>query len=240
MISVRDLSHRYPGGTTALAGVNVEFQRDGTSAVLGESGSGKTTLLMCLARFLNPRRGTITLDGTDIREIPEREFRGKVGVVFQKLHLFPHLTVLQNMTLAMVHVQGRDRSEASAEAEAMLERLVISGVKDSYPFQISGGQAQRVAIARALLMKPDFLFLDEPTSALDARTTEDFAQWLCSLREQTNFVVVTHDILFARSVAGYGVYLSGGRVLDTGNIEQIIEHVRAGKLVGGVAGRGAD
>jgi polar amino acid transport system ATP-binding protein len=114
LISVRDLHHRYPGGARALEGVNVEFQRGGTSAVLGESGSGKTTLLMCLARFLTPRQGTITLDGTDIREIPERAFRGKVGVVFQKLHLFPHLTVLQNMTLAMVHVQGRERSQASS------------------------------------------------------------------------------------------------------------------------------
>ncbi|HDQ99947.1 MAG TPA: amino acid ABC transporter ATP-binding protein [candidate division WOR-3 bacterium] len=231
MIEVERLSFRYPGGALALKEVSVRFAPGKVSAVLGESGSGKTTFLLCIGRFLRFRKGTVRLDGADIRTLPEREFRRRVGIVFQHLYLFPHLTVLENMMLAPVHVLGRPGDEAEAEARKMLDRLDIGDLAQSYPGQVSGGQAQRVAIARALLLRPDYLFLDEPTSALDAKTADDFAAWLKGLKDTTNFVVVTHNLLFAESVATEGVYLSGGRVLDTGPVGRIAGHARAGKLV---------
>jgi len=114
---------------------------------------------------------------------------------------------------------------ADAEAMAMLERLSIENLADAYPGQISGGQAQRAAIARGLVLHPEYMLLDEPTSALDANTTDEFAQWLIELRDKTNFIIVTHDVLFARKVASRGVYLSNGRIADSGTVDTIIDHV---------------
>jgi ABC-type polar amino acid transport system ATPase subunit len=230
MIQVKNVSYRYPRGTVALDDVTISFKPEHIFAVLGESGSGKTTLLKCIGRFLRPQKGAIVYDGTSIYEMPNAEFRSTVGIVFQQLYLFPHLTVLGNMTLALRKVLGRSAAEADAEARAMLERLGIDELADSYPAQISGGQAQRAAIARGLVLQPAYMLLDEPTSALDANTTDDFAAWLVELKASTHFVIVTHDILFAHKVATQGVYLSEGRVLDTGSIDQILEHVRAGGL----------
>lgn len=231
MIKIENVSYTYSGDTPALKNVSVDFPKETISAVLGESGSGKTTLLMCLGQFLRPQEGAITYDGTSIYDLPEQEFRQKVSIVFQKLYLFPHLSVLDNMTLAMVHGFGYEVSDCEREARATLDRLGIPDIAESYPNQISGGQAQRAAIARGLLLKPDYMLLDEPTSALDANTTDDFAEWLLYLKKETNFVIVTHDILFASKVASTGIYLSGGEVLDRGGIDTIIEHVRAGQVV---------
>jgi ABC-type polar amino acid transport system ATPase subunit len=230
MISVRDLTYIYGDGTVALDKINVEFTDEHISAILGESGSGKTSLLRCIGRFLTPTRGNILYFDRNIADMPEPEFRQAIGIVFQRLHLFPHLSVLKNMTLALQKVQGKSLKESREMAMGMLERLGIQDLADSYPSQISGGQAQRAAIARGLVLKPGYILLDEPTSALDANTTDDFAMWLKELKEDTNLIIVTHDILFARKVATRGVYLSEGHVLDTGRIDDIIEHVRAGGL----------
>jgi polar amino acid transport system ATP-binding protein len=139
--------------------------------------------------------------------------------------------VLENMTLALTKVLRKDLAEAERDASEVLQRLGIEELAHSYPSQVSGGQAQRAAIARGLVMKPAYLLLDEPTSALDAKTSDEFALWLVELKETTNFVIVTHDVLFARQVATQGVYLSEGRVLDTGSIEGIIRDVRSGEIV---------
>ncbi|MBN1917764.1 MAG: amino acid ABC transporter ATP-binding protein [Verrucomicrobia bacterium] len=232
MIQVQNVSYRYPRGTVALDDVSIDFTPEHIFAVLGESGSGKTTLLKCIGRFLRPQRGTIACDGMSIYDMPRAAFRIAIGIVFQQLYLFPHLTVLGNMTLALRKVLGRVLSEAETEARAMLERLGIDALADSYPAEISGGQAQRAAIARGLVLQPAYMLLDEPTSALDANTTDDFAAWLVELKASTHFVIVTHDILFARKVATQGVYLSEGRVVDTGRINQIIDHMHAGGLAG--------
>ncbi len=231
MINIQSVTYDYGSGTRALEDVSIEFPRGRISAVLGESGSGKTTLLMCLGRFLAPSAGEITYDGRAIGELPEPEFRKAVGIVFQKLYLFPHLTVLENMTLAKRHVQNASKPSAEGMAMEMLERLGIPEIAEDYPAQISGGQAQRAAIARGLMLEPDYMLLDEPTSALDANTTGEFAEWLIDLRERTNFIIVTHDIRFARQAADSGIYLSQGRALDAGSIEDIIRHVEAGELV---------
>lgn len=228
MIEAVNLSYTYPGGErAALQKVSVCFPREAVSAIIGQSGSGKTTLMMCLGRFLQPSTGQALYDGTDICTMPEHAFRRTLGIVFQKLYLFPHLTVLRNMTLAMRHVLNRDGRQARREARAMLERLGIDEIADRYPSQISGGQAQRVAIARGLLLKPDYMLLDEPTSALDARTTEDFAEWLKKLKHQTNFIIVTHDVLFAREVADRGVCLTNGEIAAEGPVDEILAQLSA-------------
>lgn len=229
MIKVQNVTFEYASGTKALDDVSIDFPRGQISSVLGESGAGKTTLLMALGQFLQPTAGRVSLDGHDIYGIPERQYRLKVGIVFQRLFLFPHLTVLENMTLSPRHVLGRSRGSVRKEARQMLDRLGIGELAKSYPAQISGGQAQRVAIARGLLLKPEYMLLDEPTSALDANTTDDFAQWLRSLREETNFIIVTHDLLFARQASDHGVYLSDGQIREEGTIEHIIETIRQGR-----------
>jgi len=237
MIEIRDLTFRYGDGTAALTDVNVSFPSGEAQAILGESGSGKTTLLMCLGRFLRPAEGQILMDGRDIFSFDEREFRRRLGIVFQKLYLFPHLTVLQNLELALVHVTGEGRAAARRRSREMLQRLGISEIEDSYPAQISGGQAQRVAIARGLVLRPEYMLLDEPTSALDANTTDEFAAWLREIRDQTSFIVVTHDLLFADKVASHGVYLSGGQVLSRDEVGKIIRHVRAGQVLEPTTGK---
>jgi len=226
MISARDLSYVYPNADQpAIANIDADFPRERVFAVLGESGSGKTTLLNCMARFLAPTSGRVMIDRRDIADMPEPEFRRALGVVFQKLYLFPHLSVQENMTLAPVKVFGQTRREARDMAGDMLDRLGIGDLGKRYPSQISGGQAQRVAIARGLMLQPQYMLLDEPTSALDARTTGEFTQWLSELQEDTSFIIVTHDLPFAAEVASHGVFLENGKIKATGKVEEIIRKV---------------
>lgn len=224
MIEIRELSYQYPHTTEpAIKDIAVDFPRENVFAVLGQSGSGKTTLLNCIARFLHPTRGTISIDGQDIATMTELEFRHTLGVVFQKLNLFPHLSVLRNLTLAPHKVFDAPLSDARKQAREMLDRLGIGDLADRYPAQVSGGQAQRVAIARGLMLQPRYMLLDEPTSALDAQTTHDFAAWLTELSSETSFIIVTHDLPFAEKVASHGVYLSDGQIQATGKVKQILE-----------------
>jgi len=229
MIEVRDLTYRYTAGDNpALNGVSISFPAEHIVAVLGESGSGKTTLLKCIGRFLEPTSGRVMLDDVDVRDLPELEFRRRLGLVFQRLFLFPHMTVLENMTLAPVKALDKNRTEAEDAARAMLDRLGIGDLAERYPAQISGGQAQRAAIARGLMLQPEYMLLDEPTSALDAGTTDDFAKWLRELRADTHFIIVTHDILFAQAVATHGVLLVEGCVEARGSLDSIVETARNG------------
>ncbi|MBN2711292.1 MAG: amino acid ABC transporter ATP-binding protein [Planctomycetes bacterium] len=221
MIKVETLNFSYTDGTQALFDINCEFPSEHIFAVMGDSGSGKTTLLNCIARFLMPQTGKITIDDQDTSGMAEIDLRNKVGVVFQRLHLFPHLNILQNMMLAPTLVQNRPVKELRKEASEMLERLGIPELAESYPSQVSGGQAQRAAIARGLMLKPSYMLLDEPTSALDARTSEEFALWLKELREDTSFIAVTHDLLFARAAARHGMYMEQGKIASQGVIEDV-------------------
>ncbi len=228
MISVENVSFTYSDGTKALCGVSVTFPSENIFAVLGDSGSGKTTLLNCIAGFLTPQEGAILLDGKNIYEMDEPEFRRKIGVVFQHLHLFPHLTILENMTLAPCKVKGMEEGEAEKAARDMLERFGMPELAENYPSQVSGGQAQRAAIARGLMLDPEYMLLDEPTSALDARTTDDFAAWLRELKANTNFVIVTHDLPFAAQVATSGIYMDGCRITHSGRLGDIIGAIKQG------------
>jgi len=222
MLEIKNLSYTYPDGNKALSNVNITFPKAHILAILGKSGSGKTTLLKCIGRFLLPQSGAILLDDKNTLEIGQREFRRSIGIVFQQLYLFPHLTVLQNMTLAPIRVLGKSKEESEVQAVDTLKRLGIEELAEKYPSQISGGQAQRAAIARSLILKPEYLLLDEPTSALDVDTTEEFGKWLLDLRAETSFIIVTHDILFASKVVSSGTLLSKGGVQYSGDIEKIL------------------
>ena len=223
MIEVRKLSFRYSRGKLALDNISAVFPQEHVLAVLGESGSGKTTLLRCMGGFLKPASGRIFLDNKDISTIDELELRKSVGIVFQDLYLFPHLSVLENLVLAPIKVLGMDKQAADLQASEIICRLGIGDLRNSYPSQISGGQAQRVAIARSLMMKPSYLLLDEPTSALDMNTTHDFGLWLLELKTNTTFIVVTHDVPFAKAVASSGIWLADRHVKAEGRIDSIIQ-----------------
>ena len=224
MIRIEHLSFAYARGMFVLDDINIEFPAEHILAILGESGSGKTTLLRCIGRFLKPKAGRISIQGRNIQSLKEIELRKAIGIVFQKLYLFPHLTALENLILAPTQVLKLDESDTKTEAESIMQRLGIHDLMNSYPAQMSGGQAQRVAIARSLMLKPEYLLLDEPTSALDIKTTTEFAEWLLELKTETTFIVVTHDIPFARNVASSGVLLSDGKVAAKGKIEDIVEY----------------
>ena len=223
MIEVKNLNFRYSGNKKqTLKDISLKLPQEHFFAILGQSGSGKTTLLNCLAKFLKPSSGSITIDGKNIYSMNRMEFRIKLGVVFQKLNLFPHLTVTENLILAPTRVLGRDREKTLKDAKEMMKRLSIIELAERYPVQISGGQAQRVAIARALMLQPEYMLLDEPTSALDAQTTEEFAEWLNELQDETCFIIVTHDLPFASLTATHGLIMSEGKVTSTGSIKSII------------------
>lgn len=225
MIEIHDLSYRYPGcKTDALRAIDVKLPSENVFAIIGHSGSGKTTLLNCIARFITPTEGKITIDGDDIATMDKKKFRSMLGVVFQKLNLFPHLTVMGNMTLAPTKALGLSEAQAKKDASAMLQKLSIAEFAQRYPSQISGGQAQRVAIARALMLQPRYMLLDEPTSALDARTTAEFARWLAELQAETCFIIVTHDLPFAALIASRGVFMQNGIVKNVGGLHEIIAH----------------
>jgi len=226
VLEIKDLSYSYNDSTVVLDNINIQFPKEQILAILGESGSGKTTLLKCIGKFLKPQTGRIFFNGEDISTIKELSFRRSIGIVFQQLYLFPHLTVLENMILSPVHVLKEDSTTAKKQALETLDRLGIDNINGSYPSQLSGGQAQRVAIARALVLKPKYLLLDEPTAALDIATTNDFGRWIMDLKEETTFIVVTHDVLFAENVASSGVLIENGIVTTKGDISTILSKVR--------------
>jgi ABC-type polar amino acid transport system ATPase subunit len=172
-------------------------------------------------KFLKPDQGRIELYGNDIFAMEERLFRQSIGIVFQNLYLFPHLNVIENMTLAPMRVLKKSKRQAEEDAGDILKRLGIEAIWQSYPSQISGGQAQRVAIARALILKPQYLLLDEPTSALDVDTTDEFGRWLLDLKAETTFVIVTHDVAFAGNIATAGVLMADGEIKARGNTREI-------------------
>jgi len=226
MIKVKNLSYTYGDGTQALKDISVSFPEEHIFAIMGLSGSGKTTLLNCIAGFLKAQKGEIFWDNTNLLDMKEQDFRALLGVIFQSLNLFPHMTVLENMILAPCRLQGYSQYNAKLKALDMLERLEIIELADNYPSQVSGGQAQRVAIARGLMLKPKVMLLDEPTSALDVKITEEFSHWLRELKSDTSFIIVTHDLPFAENVAKNGIFMADGQIQDSGRIYEILSHLR--------------
>ncbi|WP_256795180.1 amino acid ABC transporter ATP-binding protein [Terrabacter sp. Ter38] len=225
------------GAHRVLDDVDLELAEGTVTVVLGPSGSGKSTLLRTINHLEKIDRGQVRVNGTLIgyrrvgdrlHELPERDIlrqRSRIGFVFQQFNLFPHLTVLENVVEAPVSAQHRKRSEVEVEARTLLERVGLADKAAAYPRQLSGGQQQRVAIARALALQPDVILFDEPTSALDPELVGEVLAVIKELaRDGATLVVVTHEVGFAREVADTVVFLDGGRVVEQGPPEQVIDH----------------
>jgi len=193
--------------------------------VIGPSGSGKSTLLRCVNRLEEPTSGQIFIEGEDITDIDADvdQLRSRIGMVFQSFNLFPHLSVLRNLTIAQRRVRHRSTSKAREVARANLERVGLSEKINAYPSHLSGGQQQRVAIARALSMDPDMMLFDEPTSALDPELVGEVLSVMRDLaREGMTMMVVTHEMGFAREVGDRVVFMDGGVVVEEGTPEQVL------------------
>ncbi|NYF98007.1 amino acid ABC transporter ATP-binding protein [Janibacter cremeus] len=225
-IAVRDL-HKSFGKNEVLTGIDFHVDQGEVVCVIGPSGSGKSTLLRCVNRLEEPTSGTILIEGVDITD-PETDLaavRTRIGIVFQQFNLFPHLTVLRNLTLAQRRVKGRSKAEAEEVARRNLEKVGMAGRESAYPAQLSGGQQQRIAIARALSMDPDMMLFDEPTSALDPELVGDVLEVMRTLaNEGMTMMVVTHEMGFAREVGDRLVFMDGGVVVEQGDPVEVLSN----------------
>jgi general L-amino acid transport system ATP-binding protein len=216
IIVMRDV-HKWYGEFHVLRGIDLEVEQRQKVVVCGPSGSGKSTMIRCINRLEEHQRGQIIVDGieltSDVKNI--EAIRREVGMVFQQFNLFPHLTVLQNLTLAPMYVRHMPKREAEQIAMHFLERVKIPEQAHKYPGQLSGGQQQRVAIARALCMKPKIMLFDEPTSALDPEMVKEVLDVMEELaNEGMTMIVVTHEMGFARSVADFVVFMDQGEIVE--------------------------
>ena len=226
-IDVRQL-HKSFGDLEVLKGIDFTVTAGEVVCVLGPSGSGKSTLLRCLNRLEESNSGTILIDGEDITDIDADvdQLRSNIGMVFQQFNLFPHLTVLKNLTVAQTGVLKRPKDEAIGIAREMLDRVGLSDKIHEYPAHLSGGQAQRVAIARALSMKPKMMLFDEPTSALDPELVGEVLDVMRTLAgEGMTMMVVTHEIGFAQEVADRVVFMDDGVVVEEGSPEAVLRNL---------------
>ena len=228
MIRVRGLHKRF-GSVVAVDGVDLDVARGEVVVVVGPSGSGKSTVLRCINLLEEPTSGTVEVDGVDIqgRDVDIDEIRRELGMVFQQFNLFPHLTVMQNITLAQRKVRKRSKADAEAMAVRQLERVGIPEKAAAFPRQLSGGQQQRVAIARALAMEPKVMLFDEPTSALDPEMIKEVLDVMLELaRDGMTMVVVTHEMGFARAAADRLVFMDQGRIVEEGVPEDMFRNPR--------------
>ena len=228
IISVRGLTKHFNGGDLqALRGVNTDIHRGEVLVVIGPSGSGKSTFLRCLNLLELPTAGTITFEGTDITDpkVNINVHRQKMGMVFQHFNLFPHMTVLKNMTIAPVQLLKKSREEAERKAMTLLERVNLADRAGAYPSQLSGGQKQRIAIVRALCMEPEVMLFDEPTSALDPEMVGEVLDVMKELaRSGMTMVCVTHEMGFAREVGDRVLFFDEGKIVEEGTPQEIFSH----------------
>jgi polar amino acid transport system ATP-binding protein len=217
--------HKYFGRLHALRGVNLDVYKGEVVMILGPSGSGKSTLLRCINHLEVNNSGTIVVDGIRLKSAQNiNAVRREVGMVFQQFNLFPHLTVLRNLTLAQCVVRKRRAEEAEKVALALLDKVGIEHKAQAYPGQLSGGQQQRVAIARALAMNPKIMLFDEPTSALDPEMIKEVLDVMLALaKEGMTMVVVSHEMGFARAAASRAVFMDEGQIVEQGTPEQIFD-----------------
>ncbi len=225
MIKVEGLYKSY-GSNQVLKGIDVTIAEQEVVVVIGPSGGGKSTFLRCLNYLEVPTAGTITFDGIPLNgEANINEVRQEVGMVFQKFNLFPHMTVMDNLTLAPTIVRHESKEEAVENAKKYLDKVGLLNKADAYPASLSGGQQQRVAIARALCMKPKAMLFDEPTSALDPEMINEVLDVMKNLaQEGMTMVVVTHEMGFAREVGDRILFLDGGKILEQGDPKEFFAH----------------
>ena len=232
-IHVTNLKKNF-GKLEVLKDISVDVQEGEVVVLLGPSGCGKSTLLRCLNQLETATSGKIIIDGHDVtdKHTDINKVRENIGMVFQHFNLFNHLTVLDNMTLAPVHLKLMNKEEARTEALRLLERVGLADKADAFPSQLSGGQKQRVAIARALEMKPDIMLFDEPTSALDPEMVGEVLAVMKELaRDGMTMVVVTHEIGFAREVADRVIFMEGGYIVEQGTPEEVINNPKEPRTI---------
>ena len=232
MISVKNLQKNFEG-TEVLKGVNVDINKGDVICVIGPSGSGKSTFLRCLNLLEQPTGGSIIFEGSDLtdKKVDLNLHRQKMGMVFQQFNLFPHMSVLQNMTCAPMLLKGVSKQDAEKKALELLERVGLRDRADSYPNQLSGGQKQRVAIVRALCMEPDVMLFDEPTSALDPEMVGEVLDVMKELaHEGMTMVVVTHEMGFAREVSNRVLFLDDGIIAEEGSPVDIFTNPQSERL----------
>ena len=240
LIQVRDLKKYYNGeNIKALNGISIDINKGDVMVVIGPSGSGKSTFLRSLNLLEIPTSGSIIFEGVDItqkrgpdgKKLDIDLHRQKMGMVFQHFNLFPHKTILQNMTLAPVKVKGMPLADAEKKAMDLLTRVGLADRADAFPIQLSGGQKQRVAIVRALAMEPDVMLFDEPTSALDPEMVGEVLDVMRGLaRSGMTMVVVTHEMGFAREVGNRVVFMDDGKILEEGTPDSVFNHPQNERL----------
>ena len=232
LIQVKNLQKSF-GANIVLDGVTVDIYKGDVVCVIGASGSGKSTFLRCLNLLEEPTGGQILFEGTDItdKKTDINKHRQKMGMVFQQFNLFSHMTILENLTLAPMKLQGKKREETEAEAMKLLERVGLQDRAAAYPNQLSGGQKQRIAIVRALCMKPDVMLFDEPTSALDPEMVGEVLSVMRDLAEEKmTMVVVTHEMGFAREVATRVMFMDGGNFAEENEPNEFFGHPNSERL----------
>ena len=233
IISVKELRKHYEGGVHALDGVDMDVARGEVVVIIGPSGSGKSTLLRSLNLLEVPTSGQILVGGVDLmdKKTNINLHRQKMGMVFQHFNLFPHMTVLKNMTLAPTKLLKKSKAEAEKRAMELLHTVGLADRANAYPSQLSGGQKQRIAIVRALCMEPEVLLFDEPTSALDPEMVGEVLEVMKDLaRKGMTMLVVTHEMGFAREVATRVVFMDGGVIVEEGTPTEIFDHPKSDRL----------
>ena len=224
MISIKGLYKAF-GDNLVLKGIDLEVADKEVVVIIGPSGSGKSTLLRSINYLDVPSKGKISIDGKELSAADINRVRAEVGMVFQRFNLFPHMTVLDNITLAPRKVRKTAREEAEKDARMLLKKVGLADKAEAYPEQLSGGQQQRVAIARALAMKPRLMLFDEPTSALDPEMVKEVLDVMRFLAaEGMTMVIVTHEMGFAREVGDRLLFVDDGRIIEQGVPKEVFEH----------------
>ena len=233
LIQVQNLTKTFGGSVHALNGVSTDIKKGEVVCVIGPSGSGKSTFLRCLNRLEDPTDGRIIFAGEDLMD-PKTDIdmhRQKMGMVFQHFNLFPHMSILKNMTIAPMKLQKRGKDEAEGQAMKLLERVGLADRANAYPSQLSGGQKQRIAIVRALCMNPEVMLFDEPTSALDPEMVGEVLNVMRDLaKEHMTMVVVTHEMGYAREVSDRVIFMAEGKIVEEGTPEEIFTAPKTERL----------
>ena len=226
MITIKDL-HKSFGDHEVLKGIDLEIEKGEILVIIGPSGSGKSTILRCMNLLETPTSGDIIFEGKSLvdKNTNIDEVRQNIGMVFQHFNLFPHKTILENVTLAPITLKKMSKEEAEKKAETLLKRVGLYDKKDTYPAQLSGGQKQRIAIARALAMEPDMMLFDEPTSALDPEMVKEVLEVIKELAQDgMTMAIVTHEMGFAKEVADRVIFVDGGKIVEDDTPEAVFNN----------------
>lgn len=215
--------HKKFGKNTALKNINLSINKHETVCIIGPSGSGKTTLIRCINKLEEPSSGIVRINGKEITKKNHKKLTSKIGMVFQHFNLFPHFTILDNLTYPAIQISKMKKNKAEEKALDLLEKFGIKNKADLMPSSLSGGQKQRAAIARCLMMDPELILFDEPTSALDPEVIREITNTINDLKQNTTMVIVSHHVKFAKNIADRIVFMDQGMILDDLPVDKFFE-----------------